>query len=126
MKEMETETQERYRLAVLGSGKVGKTSIIRRYLNNTFSERYRETVEDIFSRTFYIQGAELPLDVYDTNFYYPDMRKLTLSSANAFLIVYASDNVASFKDVSFNERKASSAFSENQRIFSDLFAPNQF
>lgn len=91
---------ERYRLLVLGSGQVGKTSLIRRYLYDTFSDRYKETVEDIFSRDFRIHGAVLPLDIYDTNFYYPDMRRVSIASANAFMLIFAVDNVNSFKDVS--------------------------
>lgn len=50
-----TTEETRFRLAVLGSGKVGKTSIIRRYLHGTFDEKYKETVEDLYSRDFNIQ-----------------------------------------------------------------------
>lgn len=90
---------ERYRLVVLGSGQVGKTSLIRKYLHNKFPDRYKETVEDIYSRDFRIKGHLLPLDILDTNFHYPDMRRLSMSSANAFLLVFSVDNVVSFKDV---------------------------
>lgn len=48
-------SEDRYRLVVLGSAKVGKTSIIRRYLYNEFSEKYKETIEDLHSREFRIQ-----------------------------------------------------------------------
>lgn len=47
--------EERYRLVVLGSAKVGKTNIIRRYLYNEFSSKYKETIEDLHSREFRIQ-----------------------------------------------------------------------
>lgn len=97
---MSNETVERYRLIVIGSSQVGKTCIIRRYLHNSYTERYKETVEDIFSRDFHVHGALLPLDIYDTNYSYPDMRRLSMASANAFLLVFAVDNVNSFKAVS--------------------------
>lgn len=48
-------SEDRYRLVVLGSTKVGKSSIIHRYLHNTFSDKYKETVEDLHSRQFRIQ-----------------------------------------------------------------------
>lgn len=46
---------ERHRLVVLGSSRVGKTSIIRQFLNKEFSEKYKETVEDIYSKRIKIQ-----------------------------------------------------------------------
>ncbi|KAK6045902.1 Miro-like protein [Cooperia oncophora] len=92
-------SEERYRLVVLGSAKVGKTNLIRRYLYNEFSEKYKETIEDLHSRQFRIQGVPLPLDILDTNFNFPDMRKLSIASASAFLLVFAVDDVPSFKEV---------------------------
>uniref|UniRef100_A0A1I7WWX1 Ras family protein n=1 Tax=Heterorhabditis bacteriophora TaxID=37862 RepID=A0A1I7WWX1_HETBA len=92
-------SEERYRLVVLGSAKVGKTNLIRRYLYNEFSEKYKETIEDLHSRQFRIQGVPLPLDILDTNFNFPDMRRLSIASASAFLLVFAVDDVRSFKEV---------------------------
>uniref|UniRef100_A0A915PLA8 Uncharacterized protein n=1 Tax=Setaria digitata TaxID=48799 RepID=A0A915PLA8_9BILA len=90
----------RFRLVVLGPGKVGKTSIIRRYLHGTFDEKYRETVEDLYSRDFNIQGMEISLEILDTNFDYPGMRKIAIASANAFMLVFAVNDVPSFKQMS--------------------------
>uniref|UniRef100_A0A0R3S540 GTP-binding protein Di-Ras2 n=1 Tax=Elaeophora elaphi TaxID=1147741 RepID=A0A0R3S540_9BILA len=95
---METE-EKRFRLVVLGPGKVGKTSIIRRYLHGTFDEKYRETVEDLYSKDFNIRGMEISLEILDTNFDYPGMRKIAITSANAFMLVFAVNDVASFKQV---------------------------
>jgi hypothetical protein len=39
------------------------------------------------------------LDVLDTNFDFPDMRKVAIASAHAFMLVFAVDNVQSFKEV---------------------------
>ncbi|GMR60326.1 hypothetical protein PMAYCL1PPCAC_30521, partial [Pristionchus mayeri] len=93
-------SEERFRLVVLGSTRVGKTSIIRRYLYKEFSEKYKETVEDLHSRQFRIRGVPLPLDILDTNFNFPDMRRLAISSASAFMLVFAVDDVQSFKEMS--------------------------
>lgn len=43
---------ERTRLVVLGGAGVGKSAIVNKFLYNTFSEKYRTTVEDLHSRTF--------------------------------------------------------------------------
>ncbi|KAL3981886.1 Ras family protein [Acanthocheilonema viteae] len=96
---MKTE-ETRFRLVVLGPGKVGKTSIIRRYLHGTFDERYKETVEDLYSKDFNIQGMEISLEILDTNFNYPGMRKIAIASASAFMLVFAVNDVISFKQVS--------------------------
>ncbi|VDM22704.1 unnamed protein product [Wuchereria bancrofti] len=114
--------ETRFRIVVLGPGKVGKTSIIRRYLHGTFDEKYRETVEDLYSRDFNIQlsygsspaisffraikiimlkqGKEISLEILDTNFGYPGMRKIAIASASAFMLVFAVNDVASFKQMS--------------------------
>ncbi|CAJ0947381.1 unnamed protein product, partial [Mesorhabditis belari] len=92
--------EERYRLVVLGSAKVGKTSLIRQYLYKEFSAKYKETIEDLHSRQFRIQGVPLPLDILDTNFNFPDMRRLAISTASAFLLVFSVDDVQTFKEMS--------------------------
>ena len=40
------------RLVFLGGGGVGKTAIVRRFLFNTFNEKHRPTVEDLFFKEF--------------------------------------------------------------------------
>ncbi|CAJ0558048.1 unnamed protein product, partial [Mesorhabditis spiculigera] len=56
--------EERYRLVVLGSAKVGKTSLIRQYLYHEFSEKYKETIEDLHSRQFRIQTFKEMSDLW--------------------------------------------------------------
>lgn len=40
------------RLVILGGGGVGKTAIVKRFLTNTFVEKYRPTVEDLFFKEY--------------------------------------------------------------------------
>lgn len=101
MEKMSEEKYSRQRLVVLGSGGVGKSSVISRFLNNNFSDRYKETVEDLYCREYNILGYVIKVDILDTagNLSFPAMRKLAISNANAFLLVYAVDNRASFEEV---------------------------
>lgn len=43
---------QRNRIVFLGSGGVGKSSILKRFLFGTFSSDYKETVEDLYSREY--------------------------------------------------------------------------
>jgi len=77
-----SDTEQRYRLVVLGSGRVGKSSIIRRLLKDEFAEGYKATVEDLHSRghppsristvedlhcrDYDIDGTTIKVDILDT------------------------------------------------------------
>lgn len=49
------ESESAERLVLLGSSAVGKTALLRRYLEARFEERYKETVEDTHQQTFNIR-----------------------------------------------------------------------
>jgi len=49
--------EQRYRLVVLGAGRVGKSSIVSRFLHGKFVEAYKPTVEDLHCRTFHVDGS---------------------------------------------------------------------
>ncbi|CAH1794774.1 unnamed protein product [Owenia fusiformis] len=91
----------RHRLVILGSGRVGKTSIITRFVNSEYSDTYKETVEDLYCREFDIKGQTLKVDILDTagNLTFPAMRRLSVSTAHAFLLVYAVDNAGSLEEI---------------------------
>jgi len=61
-----SDTEQRYRLVVLGSGRVGKSSIIRRLLKDEFVEGYKATVEDLHCRDYDIDGTTIKVDILDT------------------------------------------------------------
>lgn len=119
---------ERIRLVVLGGAGVGKSAIIRRLLGQGFTERYRPTVEDLYSRECILGTLTLKVDLLDTaginnnifnlklyqlyklyisikyKFYlgdlqFPAMRRLSIATAHAFLLVYATTSSPSFECV---------------------------
>lgn len=71
---------ERIRLVVLGGAAVGKSAIIRRLLGQGFSERYRPTVEDLYSRECVLGNLTLKVDLLDTTGKYNIKKKIRLIS----------------------------------------------
>lgn len=56
----------RHKIVVMGSAKVGKTSIITQFLYNTFTTKYKRTIEEMHQGNFSIAGVSLTLDILDT------------------------------------------------------------
>ncbi|XP_014207113.1 GTP-binding protein Rhes [Copidosoma floridanum] len=92
---------ERIRLVVLGGASVGKSAIIRRLLGQGFSDKYRPTVEDLYSRECTLGTLTLKVDLLDTagDQQFPAMRRLSIATAHAFLLVYSTCSLASFECV---------------------------
>ncbi|CAG5125685.1 unnamed protein product [Candidula unifasciata] len=76
------DTDQRNRVVFLGAGRVGKTAILKRFLFNTFTPDYKETVEDLFVRDYNIP-----------------MRRLSITTAHAFVLVYSITSQESFEEV---------------------------
>ena len=68
------------RMVVLGSAKVGKTAIVRRFLSNCFDDKYTPTIEDFHRKVYRIRGESYRLDILDTsgNNPFPAMKRLSL------------------------------------------------
>lgn len=69
-----------FRLVLLGSARVGKTSLVARFLGNHFSDAYTPTIEDFHRKFYRIRGETYRLDILDTsgNDPFPAMRRLSL------------------------------------------------
>lgn len=50
---------ERIRLVILGGAGVGKSSIVKRFLFKTYTDKYRATVEDLYNREYDLGGVTL-------------------------------------------------------------------
>lgn len=48
---------ERIRLVILGGAGVGKSCIVKRFLFQTYSDKYRATVEDLYNREYDLGGG---------------------------------------------------------------------
>lgn len=94
--------KEERRIVVMGSAKVGKSSIISQFLYDKYLSRYRETVEELHRGEYELpDGASLTLDILDTSgaFQFPAMRALSISTAGAFILVYAVDDDETWNEV---------------------------
>ena len=92
----------RYRVSVMGSAAVGKTCIVSQFLHGTCPSVYKPTVEDFDRRTFYQEdGTSLDLDIVDTTgtYTFPAMRRLAIATSDAFVLVYAVNDMMSFEEV---------------------------
>ena len=97
----QTEMKDNYRCVVMGAAGVGKTCIINRFLHENFISEYKATVEELHRGEYEINGVSLTLDILDTSgaFPFPAMRKLSIRTGDAFVLVYSIDDEASFEEV---------------------------
>ncbi|NWW72078.1 RHES protein, partial [Climacteris rufus] len=89
------------RLVFLGAAGVGKTSLIRRFLTDTFEPKHRRTVEELHRREYEVCGARVKVEILDTSgsYSFPAMRKLSIQNSDALALVYAVDDAESFESV---------------------------
>jgi len=86
-----------FKVVVLGAGGVGKTSLIQRFVTESFPQRYIPTVEDFYEKSVSLNkdfGAFF--EILDTagSYQFPAMKRLTIERGDAFILVYslADDN----------------------------------
>ncbi|KAJ0032945.1 hypothetical protein NQD34_000052 [Periophthalmus magnuspinnatus] len=100
---MSLEVQEKthVRVVFLGAAGVGKTALIRRFLQDTFEPKHRRTVEELHSRDFDISGVKVTVEILDTSgsYAFPAMRKLSIQNSDACALVYAVDDPESLEAV---------------------------
>ncbi|XP_006011206.1 GTP-binding protein Rhes-like [Latimeria chalumnae] len=89
-----------YRMVVLGASRVGKSSIVSRFLSGRFDDQYTPTIEDFHRKVYNIRGELYQLDVLDTsgNHPFPAMRRLSILTGDVFILVFSLDNRESFEE----------------------------
>ncbi|EAA05193.4 AGAP011306-PA [Anopheles gambiae str. PEST] len=91
----------RHKIVMMGAAKVGKSSLITQFLYSSFSPKYKRTVEEMHHGHFSVGGVNLTLDILDTSgsYEFPAMRALSISSADAFILVYDVTDSITFEEV---------------------------
>jgi small GTP-binding protein len=101
--EKRTSRMRNFRVVLLGSTGVGKTSLIKQLLYKDFPERHKETLEELHRHVLDMGAMSVEIDILDTSgtHEFPAMRQLAIATGNAFLLVYSVDIRESFANVKF-------------------------
>ena len=92
----------RLKVIFVGSGRVGKTSLITQYLNKTFTEGYLMTVGvDKSIKNIKIEGKDVILEINDTAGQedYRQVNKIFMKNTKIAIFVYDITNRASFEEI---------------------------
>ncbi|KAH7985977.1 hypothetical protein HPB49_026177 [Dermacentor silvarum] len=92
------------RIAVMGAARVGKSSLIQQFLYGRVPKQHNATVEELHRRDYGSANGgrhRLTLELLDTSgsYQFPAMRQLAITTAQAFILVYAIDDQESFEEV---------------------------
>lgn len=80
-----------WKIVILGDAGVGKSSLVKRFLNREFSDLYNPTVEDNYMHDINLpDGISQCIEILDTSGYYkfPAMKELNIRMATAFILVF--------------------------------------
>lgn len=90
-----------YKLVVFGSGGVGKSSIVLRFVTDTFSTEYLPTIEDCYRKTCLVDQKTAFLDILDTagQEEYSALRDQWVREGRAFLLVYSVTSRQAFEEI---------------------------
>ena len=97
-----TRGEYRFKFVILGDHEVGKSSIIRMFVEKKFTEDYRATIGlNVLTHTFEFFGNEIGATIFDLGAqnYFRRFRKVYYSGAQAAFIVFDLTNQESFSSV---------------------------
>lgn len=90
-----------YRVVVFGAAGVGKSSLVLRFVRNTFHENYIPTIEDTYRQVISCNKQVCTLQITDTtgSHQFPAMQRLSISKGNAFILVYTVTSKQSLEEL---------------------------
>jgi len=91
-----------FKFVIIGNHEVGKTSLIRQFVERKFSRDYRATIGlNIFAHNFDFQGNEISVQLWDIGAqqYFKRFRKIYYAGAEAAFIVFDVTSRDSFEKV---------------------------
>ncbi len=92
----------RFKFVIVGDHEVGKTSIVRRYVDNKFSENYRATLGlNILTHSFEFMGNEVNITLWDVGAqdFFKRFRKTYYTGAQAAFIVFDVTNRQTYENI---------------------------
>ncbi|EGC30255.1 rsmA, RAS family GTPase [Dictyostelium purpureum] len=91
-----------YKLIVLGSSGVGKTSYSFRFVSNIFITEYDPTVEDAYKKDYTYDGKEMKLEIIDTagqEEYSSGVMDKSIRCGDGFVLVYSITSRESYQKI---------------------------
>ncbi|XP_031554988.1 ras-like protein rasG [Actinia tenebrosa] len=90
-----------FRLCVVGSGGVGKSSVTIRYLKNEFTEYYDPTLEETYRAKIDYAGKLYNIEIVDTagQEEFSSFRDSSLATGDAFLVLFAINSASSWHEL---------------------------
>ena len=87
------------KIAVLGKGVVGKSSLTYRFINYNAPQEHDPTIEDRYKSSITIEGQEYEVEILDTagEEDYQNMMDMWISFGEGFLLVFAINDPESFE-----------------------------
>ena len=89
------------KVAVIGTGGVGKTMITTQFVRNEFSEHYDPTIEEFYQKQVEVNSRAAVLEITDTagNDQFRMMREMYLGNSDAYVVVYSVVSKSSFLEL---------------------------
>ncbi|CAM1310254.1 RAP1A (predicted) [Pycnogonum litorale] len=91
----------KYILVVLGSPKVGKTSITGRFVDGTYCDKYEPLTGDCYWKQIEVDGNQCQLEILDMSRTdeFTAMKHLYMKNGDGFILVYSIINEESLNDL---------------------------
>lgn len=88
-------------MALMGAGGVGKTSMIKQFVENCFDEMYEPTIEEIHRKSVTYRGDQCMMEIADTAGMeqFAQMRDVYIRNGDGFILVYSIVDPTTFEDV---------------------------
>ncbi|CAF0857320.1 unnamed protein product [Didymodactylos carnosus] len=98
---MMPEQSNDYRIVVLGSAGVGKTSCVLRFVKGQFRDSYIPTVEDTYRQVVNCNKQITTLQITDTTgtHSFPAMQRLSIQKGHAFMLLYSITSKQTLEDL---------------------------
>ena len=94
---------EGYKIIIAGSSGVGKSSLLHRFVDNTYSNNLLSTIGvDFKFKTLDVKGKKVKMQIWDTagSEAFSSIVSAYYRGANAVVLVYAIDDKFSFQEMS--------------------------
>ena len=91
-----------FKVAMLGNSKVGKSSLLKYEITNTFSDTYKKTnVFEYFCKNYRLKGITLRLQIWDyfDDVCYHNLYETFLRNTLCIFIIFSLDDFSSFTNV---------------------------